>query len=223
MMYMYGKAGSIIMDASSLFFLAGILIYTSMYRKRGRLDDRIFTAMIFVNMVYVIAELMSYTLEGLSIPFMRDLMVVENTVVYAAMVLFPYLFMLYTDFRAFYDPQRLRRVALWYGIPCLVYFAVLGLNLITGWIFTIDESCMFIDGPIDQIVFIPIFFYVALSLFRVYRIDIRLVYLGILLSVVRILWDLWFRPIQSTTFIYTLYLAVAHIHAMNQPLAEDNP
>ena len=222
MMYIYGKAGSIIMDASSLFFLVGILIYTSLYRKRGRLDDRIFFAMISVNLVYVIAELLSYTLEGIPVPFMRDMMIAENTAVYAAMVLFPYLLMLYTYFRVFKDQQRLRRAALWFGIPCLAYFVVLGLNLKTGWIFTIDESCMFIDGTIDQIVLIPILFYFMFCIILVSRIDIRLVFLGMLLLVVRMVWDIWFRPIQSTTFIYTLYLAVAHIYLMNEPLTEEN-
>ena len=219
----YGIAGSIIMDASSLFFLIGIMIYTSLYRKRGRLDDKLFTAMILVNMAYSVVELMSYSQEGLTISFMRGLMIVENTVVYAAMVLFPYLFMLYTEFRISRDHQRTRRVMLAYSIPCVVYFVILGINLKTGWIFSINEGCQFIDGPVDQIVFVPILFYYAVSLFRVRRINPRLVFLGLTLFAVRMVWDLWFRPIQSTSFIYTLFLAFAHIHVMNQPLMEEKP
>ena len=37
-----GTAGSVIMDAAALFFMSGILIYTALYRKRGRLDDKLF-------------------------------------------------------------------------------------------------------------------------------------------------------------------------------------
>lgn len=220
---LYGSAGSIILDVSSLFFLGGILIYTALYRKRGRLDDRLFLAMILVNMAYAAVELLSYTQEGLQIPFMRGLMIVENTVVYAALVLFPYLYMLYTDFRANKDQRRLRRIKLLYGIPCLIYFAILGINLKTGWIFSISKSCEFIDGPIDQIVFIPIIFYFTVSLFRVYRINKRLVFLGLMILAARMILDVCFRPIQSTSFIYTLFLAFAHIHVMNQPLAEEKP
>ncbi len=56
-----GMAGSIIMDVSSLFFLCGILNYTSLYRKRGRLDDKLFLTMIVVNMIYAAVELMPST------------------------------------------------------------------------------------------------------------------------------------------------------------------
>ena len=220
---LYGVAGSIIMDTSSVFFLVGILIYTSLYRKRGRLDDRLFFAMTVVNLVYAVVELLSYMQEGLQIPFMREIMIVENTVVYAALALFPYLYMLYTDFRANRDEQRLRRIKLLYGIPGLIYFLILGVNLKTGWIFSISKSCQFIDGPVDQIVFIPILFYFAVSLFRVYRISYRLVFLGLLIFAVRMILDVWYRPIQSTSFMYTLFLAFAHIHVMNQPLAEEKP
>ena len=216
-----GMAGSIIMDVSSLFFLCGILNYTSLYRKRGRLDDKLFLTMIVVNMIYAAVELMSYLQEDLKISHMRGLMIVENTVVYAALVLFPYLFLLYADFRARRDWQRIQHIWLLYGIPCLIYFAIIGINLKTGWIFSINEGCQFIDGPIDQIVFIPILFYFTVTLFRVCRINKRLLFLGLLIMVSRMAWDVWYTPIQSTSFIYTLFLAFAHIHVMNQPLAEE--
>ena len=217
----YGNAGTIIMDGFSLLLMGGMLFYTSLYRKRGRLDDRLFCNMIVVNMIYAGVELVTYAQEGAPISFLRTLMIVENTVVYAALVLFPYLFMLYTDFRCFRDEQRYKRVSVLYGIPCMAWFAILVINLWTGWIFTINESCQFIDGQIDQIVFIPIVFYIFCALLRVRRIDIRLVFLGILLAAVRMLWDVWYMPIESTSFMYALYLVLAHIHVMNQPLAEE--
>ena len=219
----YGTAGTVILDAASLFLLCGILFYTSLYRKRGRLDDKLFSVMIVVNIIYAFVEWMSYGQEGMKVSFLHGLMIVENTVIYAVMVLFPYLFLLYTDFRVFRDEHQLIRDGKLYGIPCLVWLVMLAVNLKTGWIFAINESNQFIDGPVDEIVIIPMLLYVVITLFLVYRIDISLVFLGLLLAIVRILLGVWFRAIDSTSFFFALYLVFAHIHVMNQPLMEEKP
>ena len=44
----YGTA-TIIMGLASLFILGGMLIYTSLYRKRGNTEDKLFFALILTN------------------------------------------------------------------------------------------------------------------------------------------------------------------------------
>ena len=67
-----GTAGSLIMDAVSLFFMAGILNYTHLYRKRGRLDDRLYFAMILVNVVVALGALLIASRIGWGFMF-RDI------------------------------------------------------------------------------------------------------------------------------------------------------
>ncbi|HAB93485.1 MAG TPA: hypothetical protein DCF49_01760, partial [Lachnospiraceae bacterium] len=59
-----GTAGSVIMDAAALFFMSGILIYTALYRKRGRLDDKLFFGMVLTNMALAASDATAYLLEG---------------------------------------------------------------------------------------------------------------------------------------------------------------
>ena len=213
-----GAAGTIIMDITALFFLGGLLIYTSMYRKRGRLDDKLYFGMIITNIVMAAMELASYLLENSILPTVRELMYAENTVFYATVEMFPFLYLLYLDFLVYRDKDRTRRVKLLYGIPLLLFMILLAANLGTGWIFSVTEDSIYHSGPIDQIVFVPLLFYFLISLTRACRINPKLIILGVLLIAVRILWDFWYIGISSTAFMYALFLVSAHIHAINRPV-----
>ena len=218
-----GNAGSIIMDVASLFFMCGILVYTTLYRKRGRLDDRLFYVMVLVNIALAVADGVSYFLEGSSIVAARWLMIACNIVFYEAFAVFPYLFLLYLDYRAYQDKKHTRTVKLLTVAPCLLLFILLMINFKTGWIFWFSEDNMYHSGPLNNLVFIPVIFYVLICLYKVSRTSFRLVFLGLLLIAVRIVWGIWFRGISSTAFTYTLFLVCTHIYVMNRPINEVMP
>ncbi len=211
-------AGTIIMDITSLFFLTGILIYSSLYRKRGRVDDRMFFGLVVTTVILAAVELSSYLMEYDEFPFMRELMYAQNTVFYAALAFFPYLFLLFLDYRASRDEKRLRRIKIIYGIPLVLYLVLLAVNLGTGWIFSITAQNAYHSGPADQIVFVPILFYFAAAETRAYKINPHLVLLGLILIGTRVAWDFWTVGISSISFIYTLFLVCTHIHVVNLPL-----
>ena len=98
------------------------------------------------------------------------------------------------------------------------------INLKTGWIFWISGDNVFHSGDYDELLILPvvsIWFYLLISLVKVYRINVRLVTLGIMLIGARLLWDISFRSISSTPFIYTLIILCIHVYAMNQPLYKE--
>ena len=214
-------AGTIIMDLAALFFMIGLMIYTSLYRKRGRLDDRLFFGMIVTNAVLAASELISFLVEDTPLIYMRELMYAENTVFYAALELFPYLFLLYIDYRAYRDKKRINKLKLLYAIPCLLFFILLAVNLKTGWIFSITKTNTYHSGPIDQVVFIPLLLYFVLIMIRAFKINPLLVLLGVLLIGTRIIWDIWYIGISSIAFIYALALVCAHIHALNRQMLRE--
>ena len=217
-----GTAGSIIIDAVSLFFMGGILVYTARYRKRGRLDDRLFFIMVVTNLVLALSDGIAYLLEGNPASAARYLIITANILFYAAFALFPFLYMLYLDFRAFEDKARIRKIKLVAFVPCLIQVVLLVVNLFTGWIFTVSEDTIYHPGPLNDLMFIPAILYVLVSLYLVTKINVRLVFLGILIILTRIAWGIWFRDISSTAFTYTMFLVCTHIHVMNRPLYEEN-
>ena len=216
-----GTAGSVIMDAAALFFMSGILIYTSLYRKRGRLDDKLFFGMVLTNMALAASDAIAYLLEGRAFSEAGIIIVVCNVIFYAAFAAFPYLFLLYLDFHARRDRERIRRISTLYSIPCLFMFALLLINLKTGWLYSVSEKNIYHSGPYNNAVFVPVVLYVAVILVKLLRLNRRLALLGVILILSRVAFGIWFRSISSTAMTYTLFLVATHIYALNRSINEE--
>lgn len=219
-----GTIGSIIMNAASILLMVGILIFTSLYRKRGRLQDKIFFWLILSNMALAAGEWMSGILQFSSFPLTRVLMIACTTVSYIMLVFFSYLLYVYLDYVTDPDLERLRKTKLLAGIPCHLFTALMILNLKTDWIFSIDEENVYHYGSRIGLVFLPavlVLIYYLLSLIKVCRMDRHMAALGAALLVIRCLWELWYRDISSTSFIYALVLESMHLYVMNRPLYEE--
>ncbi|MBR6705853.1 MAG: histidine kinase [Clostridia bacterium] len=213
--------GSIIMDAASLFLLTGLLFYTVLYRKRGHADDKMFFALIIINMVLAASDMLTYIVDGLGYAGSRRIMNVGNLIFFTAFEAFPCLFFFYLHYRANRDMVRLKKIIPWALIPYAFAMLLLQVNLMTGWIYNVDINGVYQSGPWNGLVFIPAVFYLMISLFQVRRISVLLVFLGIMLAAVRLIWGIWFRDISSTALTYTLFLVCTHVHVMNQPLLEE--
>ena len=216
-----GTAGSVIMDAAALFFLSGILIYTALYRKRGRLDDKLFFGMVLTNMALAASDATAYLLEGRPFTEAGKMIVACNVVFYAAFEIFPYLFLLFLDFRVRKEPEHVRKSSVLYCIPALVIVVLLLLNLRTGWLYSVSKNNIYHTGPYNDVVFLPVAVYSILILAKLYRIDRRLTLLGIILILARVGFGFWFRSISSTAMTYTLFLVATHIGVMNRTIKEE--
>ena len=109
------------MGAASLVLMAGILIFTSLYRKRGQTEDKLFFGLIISNIAMTVGELLSYVLEYSTVPFAREMMILGNTTYYILYVFFPYLFLMYLAYSTGQDKIRLRIRKILYRIPCLLF------------------------------------------------------------------------------------------------------
>lgn len=217
-------AGTITMDIASLFLMGGILVYTSSYRKRNQLEDRLFFSMILCNIALTIGELLSYTLENSTFPFTKELMIAGNTVLFISLVLFPFLLFVYLDYSAEPDRDRIRIKKLLFGIPFFLFVIIMFLNLKTGWIFSIGEGNMYQPGFLTEqywLPIIPVLFYLLLSLIEMVRVDKRLAGLGLFLIAIRLVWEIWYQGISSTSFVFTLFIVCIHIYVMNHPISEE--
>ena len=215
-----GTAGSIVMDAAALFLMGGILIYTSLYRKRGRLEDRLFFSMILSNIALAVVDGISYYLEGSAYPAAKGVMIAGNIIFYTMFTVFPYLYLLYLEVIAGLEIKWIRRTKLLAGIPCLLLIILLLINLKTGWIFSFTQDNLYHSGPLNNLVFVPAAICFLLCLLGLAKVNVRLVLLGTVLIAARIAGGIWFRDISSTAFTYTLFLVCTHIFVMNKPIDE---
>ncbi|MBO6092281.1 MAG: histidine kinase [Oscillospiraceae bacterium] len=217
-------AGTITMDIASLFLMGGILVYTSSYRKRNRPEDRLFFSMILSNIAMTVGELLSYSVENSTFPFTRELMITGNTVLFISLVLFPFLFFVYIDYLTDLDKVRIQKDKLLFGIPFFLFLAVMILNLKTGWIFSVGEGNIYQPGFLAKqfwLPIIPVLFYLLFSLIKISRADKHLAGLGLLLIASRLVWEIWYPGISSTSFVFTLFIVCTHIYVMNHPIPEE--
>ena len=175
------------------------------------------------NIVLAVSDVLVYLLEGNAVPGVRLLMITGCMVFYTGIAFFPFLFLLYLDYRCYQDSDRIRKMQTVYCIPCAVLFALLLINLKTGWIFTVGEDNIFHAGILNNLVFLPVAFYYLVLLHRIRSIDACLLFPGILLIAAQAALWIWIRDISVTAFIYTLILACVHIRVMNQPLSKETP
>ena len=217
-------AGTIIIDVASLFLMDGILVYTTSYRKRNRLEDRLFFYMVLCNIAMTVGEFLSYTLENSTLPFAKELMIAGNTVLFVSLAFFPFLLFVYLDYSADPGRDRIRIRKLLFGIPFFLFLIVMILNLQTGWIFSVGEGNAYQSGFLAEqyrLPVIPVLFYLLISIVKVARVDKHLAGLGLFLIAIWQVWEIWFQGISSTSFMFTLFIVCIHIYVMNHPISEE--
>jgi hypothetical protein len=215
-----GMIGTMILDGAVILLLSGIIIFTSVYRRRGRITDRLYFAMIISAISLAASEFLSYRIETVTAPLMHTLMIFTNTLYYAALVFLPYLLTVYLACRITSDKKRLRKWKLLSGIPCILYLAAVLINLRTGWIFTIDAGNVFHPGP-DRMQLcyqLPAGFYLLLMLIMAFKVSKRMFVSFTLLLLIRYAGYNSAWMISSTSFEYAMFLAVIHLCVLGKPL-----
>ncbi|MBO6215378.1 MAG: hypothetical protein J6N76_07565 [Lachnospiraceae bacterium] len=71
---------TVIVDLAAIFILFGMISYTSIYRKRNLISDRVFFAMIVTDIVMAISDALTYVLDESSIPLAAVMSMGLNTV-----------------------------------------------------------------------------------------------------------------------------------------------
>ena len=218
-----GTIGSIIMDVASLLLMAGILVFTLLYRRSGSLEDKLFVGMIFANIILTIGELISYTLEFLTLPLVRELMYAGNTFFYIMLSVFPYLLLVWFDYFRDRNKDRVRVMKLIYAIPALLVIILMLINLRTGLVFSISGENAFVPGRrlYTLIPYIPVAIYLVLTLIHAWLVDKRMAVFSVILAAVRLLWHIWYADISSISFIFTMFLVCIYLFFMNRSYEEE--
>ena len=217
--------GTIIISAASLTLMWG-LVFTFPQRKskRNRRQYRMFLCLIISGTAMALGEILSFILEYFQSFFARGMMIGAETVIYIALVLFPYLLFVYLNEDYHRERGRFWNVKWLPDIPCFVWIAAVLVNLFTGWLFTVGKGnvCQLnLEGVMVLIPLVLVLFYLLMSLIRMYHLNRHLEVIGILLIVARIALDFWFRRMSSTSLIYALILVYIRLYTMNRTLNEE--
>ena len=213
--------GSLFLDFFSLLLILILLTHTTLYRRRARPGDRLFFAMLLVNLVLTAVDALSHLLEGSVAAGVREAMLGGGILFCVGAEVLLFLCALYPGFCANGEKPPSRDSVLLTALPAFVLVVFLLNNPFSGWIFSVGEDNMYVSGPYNWLAFLPAAFYLPLALLRLRRTDVRLTIIAALLIALRAAAGIWLREISSTAFTFTLFLACTHIRVMNRPLMED--
>ena len=135
-----------------------------------RMGERLFTAMLVFTLAGLTAETASFLIDGRIFPGCYFLQYLTNTVCTGLTVTVGFLWCLYVDFRIFCSARRLRMKGLALGVPLLVIYGLLIVNLFgNGVVFAVDAGNRYVRGSVNLAVYIVLFFFFLESIVTVYH------------------------------------------------------
>ncbi len=206
--------GTIMMNFAAILLLAVIMVHTNMFRKRGFLTDKLFFALIIIDMVIAVTDSINYTLYFSSFNLADEVINVSDHLFCLAVELFMMFFLFYlASIKS--EGENLKRKFILYSIPMIIETICIIVNIFTKFMLYIDENNNYVETKYYVIIYLGVAVYGFLAAFELYRISKGL--LVVLIAVVLIvpLWIVLTPDISSTAFYYGIILTYSHICMMN--------
>ena len=143
----YRVLAPLFMDMAVIFLLTGMIFNTTIFRKRGRTDDRLFFGLLLIDTLVALFDMAGYYVDGKHFPGSYGLNLLFLHLYYMLLLLFACLWVLYLDYRVYQSSERTKQAAKVLGVP-VVLMEILYLAGIPGrWFFYVDEADHYRYGP----------------------------------------------------------------------------
>ena len=153
-------------------FILFLLFYTSRTKiARNRMEDKIYTFMIFGVMLTCFMEAASYTLDGRLFPGARILNYVANTYLYTVNLLLPFAVLVYVDLGLYCNIKRIwkhYKPQIFIGIA--MYVATL-INFFIPISYHITDANVYERRPFSYVYYFVIFYFCFSAVFTTWRYE----------------------------------------------------
>ena len=207
---------SIAIDCTAIFFLGGLIYYTTAFRRRGRLSDRLYFLILVTDIVAAIFDIMVDFFEFRPVRFQATFMMLGSTVFSGAVICLGFLFMLYV--LTFTDYGEVHIVARWkyWFIPAVIAMVVLIINIFTGWVTYVDpKDHQYYHGAFYYVAFVPLVVYLIVIIKCLWKFNRPAMFVLIALIVGRLIMEALFMSVSSTAFFVAVILTYLHVDVMN--------
>ncbi len=212
---------TIIMDAAAIFLLAGVWVNTTIYRKRGHLDDVLYAQLLVINIIMAISDAITYILDGGSVPYGALISVICNYVFFGTFELFCGILAVYLDYRVHTDLTITKKRKWLLLAPAIAMLIMLGANIFFRFLFWVDtDTSKYFQYPLYSLVFLAPAIYAVLGLYYLFRINYKVIWMYLLLLVIRVFFGNIMQGVSSTALVFSIGLVFVHIHYMRLPFYE---
>ncbi len=213
---------SLIMDAAAIFLLIGTAVYTTIYRKRGRTIDRIYFALLVITVIMAISDGITYVLDGSTVPNSAVISLACNNIFFLTFELFCGLVIVYLDDSIHSDSEMALKRALIIMIPAIIMMVMILANNFGRFLYWVDPATSeYYQYPLYTLVFAGPILYAVWGLYYVIKIDVKVLWLYLLLIAVRVFFGNIMQGVSSTALIFSMGLVFIHIHYMRLPFYDE--
>ena len=212
---------TLIVDGAAVFLLAGLIIYSRLYRGRGEPSDRLFFAMEVLTIIMAVSDGLTYILDSSTIPKAYAVSYFCNTVFYLAFETIAGFFALYLLMRLKTPKPVSMKAAIVLLLPAAAMNVMVIANLFTRFLFDVNPlTNEYVSFDLYDLIFIGPAVYGGIILILLLRIDWTVVWLFLVLVSLRLFLGRILRDVSSTALLFAMGLVFAHIHMMGKPFRE---
>lgn len=135
-------------DLSILSFIILTIILINAYNRseKALLQNKMFMALIVINMFMLVLDWMAWTFNGLPGELHFYLNFGFNFLLYICAPAAPIMWAIYVHYQVFRDERRLKAASFVFIVIFVVNAALIILNSFTGWVFSIDHANIYHRG-----------------------------------------------------------------------------
>lgn len=214
---------SLMFNLAAVFIASGIIWQTGIYRKRGRLEDKLFFSAEILLIVMAIIDMTGSVLNGQGAPAAAALNHISNHVFFILFALICGMLALFFAQRARGGYENSRQKRILFMLPAFAEIAVILINSFTGSFFYIDsETKAYSLGQLYGFLYIVPAFYVVLSIIMSSKSHPGSIWFFLLIIIVRIILGLTRSDLSSTPVCLAIGLAYIQIHIALEPFYEED-
>ncbi len=212
---------NVFLDGAAMFVLLGLIYYTSLYRRRGKTEDKLFFTLVLLAVIYAVTEGTVSLLNFVDFWIGRPLFLVELAFTYLIYESFAMVWCVYVAFRNGWHKGKERKYIPLLCLPGLIMIVVVIINLFTGFLYVYDNTYMIVENsPLVYVAEIPIligFVFTFAVIVRYYR---RGAVLLIATFVICTIFWFFIDRISCIPIMMSIVLIYSHLYAMKEPFYE---
>ena len=216
----YGSV-NLIIDGAALYILVGMIIYTTLYRRRGKPEDKLFFSLVILDIAAAFLNGLPHVLIAAGVHFGIWPFAFIFSVFNIIFDLFGVIWCIYLMFRMKWDAAKIRKFAIAFSVPAVILIVVTAINAFTDFLFqglTISEDVVI--SYYVLLTLIPIFIYGICTFVIAFRKGIRVIILFVSLFAAQIFLTSVLAT-NITPLVLAVYLIYAHLFAMRDSFYEE--
>jgi diguanylate cyclase (GGDEF)-like protein len=156
--------------ANGTAILLLLIILSSIKRplRHGLLDEKIFYAMVVLNIIQCFVETLVFWMDGKLVYGYHTLLIVLNVILFIVNIIFAYSWPIYADYKMFTDMKRIKRIYPFVAIPAVLTIIGCLVNLATPVFFMIDKNNIYQRTDLFLIPYAVTYFYLAYGVILIY-------------------------------------------------------